>query len=90
MYPLIYAAAQLNLNIPKDLSLMTFGEQDYELLGTPTTKMAVQWDEIGHVAVEMLLQKILIANTALPSRHVGLKLQFGGTCAPPAKGFASS
>ncbi|HAI10773.1 MAG TPA: hypothetical protein DCM28_03655 [Phycisphaerales bacterium] len=72
--PIMHAAMMLGLDVPRDLSLITFGENHVELLG-PSIGMMIQPTEMmGRHAVEMLIQKI--ANPTQNMPHEKLALTF--------------
>lgn len=78
------AAKSLGIVIPRDLSLISFGDTDFsDLLDPPLT--VVRWDsgEVGHIAADILLSRIEGKLGAEPM-HVVLpsELVVRGSCAP--------
>ena len=67
------AANELGLNIPEDISLLSFDEQSYfELLSPPLTAIQQPMQGIGKKAVEMLFQ--LFENQAVESSELKPRL----------------
>ena len=55
----ICAITEEKLNIPKDISIVSFDEQPYlAYLSTPLTTVAQQNSEMGQIAVKLLLDQI--------------------------------
>jgi LacI family transcriptional regulator len=53
------ALAEEGLNVPEDISLISFDDQPYfSFLATPITTIAQQNTEIGQIAVKLLLDEI--------------------------------
>jgi len=78
------------LRVGEDVSVMTFGEELDEISGAATTKMEIQWGEIGRVSTQMLLDKIAAPEKQIPSRGVKLRLRTGATCRPPSQSGGGS
>lgn len=78
------AAAKSGLEIPRDLSLVSFGEQGADACGIPLSLMAIPSAEAGRLAVSMLERKI--ANPARSIVEPPLKFISvpGATVAPVA------
>lgn len=81
---ILFVAAKLGLQVPKDLSLLTFGGADDQFFGIAPTQMAVPFNEMGRLAVQLLQQKIENPTQLLPPHTLPCLLQSGETCAPPA------
>ena len=55
----IKAAEEMGLNIPENISLISFDEQPYSaFLGTPMTTIDQKKNEMGQLAVDVLLKYI--------------------------------
>jgi LacI family transcriptional regulator len=53
------ALAESNLHVPEDISLISFDDQRYfSFLATPVTTIAQQNEEIGRIAVKLLIDEI--------------------------------
>lgn len=53
-----------NLNVPDDISIISFDDQSYsDYLATPMTTVAQQSQEIGSIAFNLLMEKMESANT---------------------------
>lgn len=77
----LMAALQLGLQVPTDLSLMGFGDEENGFLGHAVTMMQIPLAAMGREAVALLLQKIEASQTAFPTVVVPFVLQKGSTCA---------
>ncbi len=77
---LLLAAAKLQLQVPRDLAMITFGDRKIVDPGIIIDTFIVPQAEMGRVGVEMLLQKIQDPTRALPARVVGFSLAGGQTC----------
>jgi LacI family transcriptional regulator len=81
--PLMLAALRMGLDIPKDLSLVTFNFER-TLIGTMVTTVLVPDGEMGHAGVRMLLTKIEHPGEPLPPVVVPFgPLAPGATTSPP-------
>jgi DNA-binding LacI/PurR family transcriptional regulator len=87
---LVYAASLAGLQVPKDLSVITFIDrppraqqaiQGENFFGRVLTAMRVPSETAGRRAVEMLIQKIAEPQTAMPPRVVPLELEISETTA---------
>ena len=79
----ILAAAQGNLQVPRDLSLLTFGPLGRHLgFLTLTTALVPEW-QTGAAGVARLLEKIAEPQRALAPLKIEFGWQEGATCAPP-------
>lgn len=79
---IVSAAERLGLNIPGDLSAVTFeGERAY--VAQEIATMIVPEDQIGRDAIEMLLRKIRSPREKIPARAVPFEFLPGRTLAPP-------
>jgi DNA-binding LacI/PurR family transcriptional regulator len=77
------AAAALGLNVPADLSVMTFGVNPLCVDELRVTSMTVPDGEVGRQGVEMLLEKIRHPVRRLPARAIHCPLCGGYSTAPP-------
>ena len=64
------AASRLDLQVPRDLSLMTFAGESHQLVGLSTTAMIEPEGGIGDAAVAMLWQKFKTKKENLPSKRL--------------------
>ncbi len=88
---LAYAASLVGLEVPRDLSVMTFDprppamERDYHgetYFGRDIATMRIPAEVAGRRAVEMLRRKIETPRRRLPAAVVDLELVSGDTCGP--------
>jgi len=80
----IYHAARLHgLNVPSDLSILTFHWGIDSRLCVPFTTVTNAIDDVGRAAVKMLLEKIETPSVPLSTRTIPVILMHGGTAAPP-------
>jgi len=78
------AAAQENLQVPRDLSLLTFGPPGRHLgFLMLTTVLVPEW-QTGASGVARLLEKIAEPQRALAPLKIEFGWQEGATCAPPS------
>lgn len=84
--PVLFAAtARLRLDVPGDLSLITFDHAPLCDTGLPVATIVLPEREMGQRAVEMLVEKIKTPSLApLPSVELGCDFTPGSTLAPPA------
>jgi LacI family transcriptional regulator len=82
-HPILLAAAQLGLQIPRDLSLISFDEEPTTEFEFPLSAMILPHRQIGQRAVEMLCTRIDDPEQPLPSIAVSAEWFEGGTIAPP-------
>lgn len=83
--PIMHAAMSLGLDVPRDLSLVTFGQSSMATLGPFIATMQLPTEEMGRRAVSMLLEKVAQPQELIPSVALPLTLDPGQTIAPPAK-----
>jgi LacI family transcriptional regulator len=79
--PIALAAAKIGLDVPRDLSLMTFSDVPGHYLGGTTTTMLVPHGKLGRKAVQMLMRKIDHPEQRHPPRAVAFGFEPGTTCA---------
>lgn len=79
--PLVYAAAQMGLSVPRDLSVVTFGPSLSVAIGMAVDTMVIPESAMAQSAVEMLLEKIADPNRVLPCKQVALEFMPGVTTA---------
>ncbi len=77
----LFAASILGLQVPRDLSIMTFGEQERLATGLWLSKMAVPEVQVGRLGVQMLQRKIEAPEIEFPPEIVPFELRTGQTCA---------
>jgi DNA-binding LacI/PurR family transcriptional regulator len=77
-----YAAQQMGLRVPEDLSLISTGEVRLPCLYTSIDTLLIPFYEIGREAARQLLRKIEKPLEVLPARSLALTLVPGETCAP--------
>lgn len=70
----IKAINEIGLNIPKDISILSFDEQPYSAyLGTPMTTINQKKSEIGQLAIDVLMK--YISNPEFRRKTVHMKLK---------------
>jgi LacI family transcriptional regulator len=81
---ILVAAAQLNLSIPRDLTVLQFAPDDQWIAGTLVPAIKVPTGEVGRRAVRMLLRKIELPNELCDSETVAYEqLEYEGIAPPP-------
>jgi LacI family transcriptional regulator len=80
--PILLAAARCGLDVPRDLSVMTFSDWPPDHAGQLITFMHVSMTDVGHQAVRLLADRISDPATDLPPVAVPFKLMQGQTLAP--------
>lgn len=83
--PILFAAAGLGLEVPRDLSLAMFHSQIDSHSGYDITTLLAGWETIGRETVDALLQKINEPKQPMEPRPVTPTLFEGKTCAPPQR-----
>jgi LacI family transcriptional regulator len=82
---LLWAANELGLRVPRDLSLVTFAAEDFREQGVVASSLLEPHYAMGQEAVRALRQKIAKPLEAMPSRALDFVWRDMGTCvAPPA------
>lgn len=82
--PILYAAtAQFALQVPRDLSIVTIDDDPADHTGVPLATVILPRQELGRVAVELLLQRIAAPKRSLPARCLPVRLEPGVSTAPP-------
>ena len=76
-----YAAARLDLRVPEDLSIVTFGPEQIDYLGRPLSLMIEPQYEMGRIATQMIRQKIEAPHDALDPQTVRFEWASGQTTA---------
>lgn len=79
---ILHAAAWLQLRVPTDLSVVSFGESVQDDTVMPLSKIWISRIRLGELAVDMLMQKINDPSTDLPPHALALKWWEGSTTAP--------
>lgn len=82
--PIALAARTLGLQIPRDLSMITFNDHVTDELGMLVDTMVLPEAQMGRQAVHCLLEKVEDPNKVFPATAVALDFQKGWTTAPPA------
>ena len=82
---ILLAAAVAGLDVPKDLSIVTFGDGHSEHAGVSVTQMALPYDEAGKKSVSMLMEKIRQSGKSIPVKPLALRVMPGETCTVPPK-----
>ncbi len=79
------AAAELNLQFPRDMSLIGFDDVDLaQVVSPPLTSIHAPKYEIGQVAVETLLKIVERGGAGPPEQRIlGVKLVVRKSCGPP-------
>lgn len=81
--PVFCAALKLGLDVPRDLSILSFHDMDVMTVGVRLTTMEIPMVQSGAVAVEMVNEKIGDPGVVLPARAIKANLIEGASCAPP-------
>lgn len=81
--PILVAAARCGLEVPRDLSLVTFHGKIEFYSGADVTTLVAGWEQIGREAVRALRRKIAEPDLSLPPLAVAPSLFAGLTCVPP-------
>lgn len=82
---LLAAMANLRMNVPKDLSIVTFSDLMYEEAGMTLSSMLVPTTEMGRLATEMLLTKIEHPKKQFAAKAVSFTFSLGTTIAEPTQ-----
>jgi DNA-binding LacI/PurR family transcriptional regulator len=77
---LLHVAPVLKLRLPQDLTMVTFAEQPTHYGLAPVTTMLIPAEELGRVAVEMLMKKIAAPARALAPCPVPFGRHEGAAC----------
>ena len=77
------AALGLGLQVPRDLSLLTFDENIPHLLGTSFSLLRIPFIEMGREAVRGVMDKIADPSLVIPTRVLPYPDPQGETCVPP-------
>lgn len=77
---LLHVAPVLKLRLPQDLTMVTFAEQPTHYGLAPVTTMLIPAEELGRVAVEMLMKKIAAPARALAPCPVPFGRHAGAAC----------
>jgi len=80
----LIAALMLGLDVPRELSVISFGTEAMKFGGRPVTAMTEPNEAVGRSAVRMLLDKIDSPHHILEPRSEEFGFSEGVTCAPPA------
>ncbi len=81
-YPIVLAATQLQLPIPRDLSIVSFGDNSGDSIGIELAKMVNPVRKTGEMATEMLLD-LIDGGAPQPATVLPLSFTPGQTCLPP-------
>lgn len=79
------AAALEGLDVPRDLSILSFASLGHTCCGAPLSCLVVPEREVGRQAVAMLKRKIQHPERVLHPQLVSFEFQAGQTCAPPRR-----
>ena len=83
--PVFCAALKLGLDVPRDLSILSFHDRGVGTVGMPLTTMEIPMVQTGAAAVEMVNEKISNPGLTLPARAIEAELLEGASCAPPTE-----
>jgi LacI family transcriptional regulator len=83
--PVLCAALELGLKVPRDLSLIVMHEAVVLEPGFPMTTMLIPTEELGRTAVEMVLTKLENPLAELKPQAITFGFEAGTTCSPPLK-----
>ncbi len=82
--PVYATALRLGLDVPRDLSVVTFDNRLYEYADRPLSTILIPWEQVAFDSIEMMLAKVADREGMLPARAVSYKQELPGeTCAPP-------
>jgi LacI family transcriptional regulator len=81
--PVLQVAAQLGLQLPRDLSLVVFADTPSQEIGRPVTTVCLKMSSVGNEAVKMLLRKIQEPSQPQPSLPITPWFFQGNTSGPP-------
>jgi LacI family transcriptional regulator len=79
----LFRGLATGLTCPRDLSVVTFHEEQVRGVETPVDTMRIPFEEVGAAGVQMLMQRIKDRSLSLPCQAVGLDLIEGRSTAPP-------
>jgi LacI family transcriptional regulator len=82
--PLLFAAAELGIVVPKDLSVVSFGRTAVTESGRPVSLLRVPLAEIGRASVEMTQTKINQPHVRLETRTLQYDAPTKATIAAPS------
>jgi LacI family transcriptional regulator len=80
---LLHIATRQGLQVPDDLSIITFGEYAEHVCGPHIATVILPLYEMGRNAVQMLCEKIAEPALQLTPRALPVEVVEGETCAPP-------
>ncbi len=83
--PIGFAAMSKGLVIPRDLSMVSFGEISLESMGPRLATMLLPTFEMGQQAVEMLIKKVAAPDRLFACKALDTRWDAGQTIAPPHK-----
>lgn len=86
--PALYAAAAAGLRVPEELSVVTFAGAAQDSMGVRLAAALIPEEEMGRLAVEMLMEKLDRPSRRLGPRALAFGFDEGQTCAPPCGGSA--
>jgi DNA-binding LacI/PurR family transcriptional regulator len=82
----VRAAAEMNIRVPEDLSIMGFGDLPQARNEEPwLTTMRVDCRQMGAAAVDRLLARIADPKAETTTQLIPASLEIRGTCAPPGR-----
>jgi LacI family transcriptional regulator len=84
-HPVIQAAIMCGINVPHDLSVVTFHHEPAGIFGVELSTWLIPFRKIGDIAAEMLVQKIQHPEEVLANRILSFDFHEGKTCAPPSQ-----
>lgn len=77
--PILQAAAELGLRVPRDLAVVTFAIQPVNITGVHVTSLQVPFDQVGRQAVAMLGRKLARPGEPQPLEIVPFTFDPGAT-----------
>jgi DNA-binding LacI/PurR family transcriptional regulator len=80
---IVRAAEQLDIRIPQDLSIVTFGDYSFEDYQVTLATMVLPQHRIAEIAIDQLVQKIEGPPRVFSSVAVSFDWNEGTSCAPP-------
>jgi len=84
-WPILCAATMLGLQIPRDLSIITFGEKVPDETGLAVDTMLQPMRDMGREAVQMLMRKVAAPDQTMAPVILPMQYLAGQTCGRPAQ-----
>jgi LacI family transcriptional regulator len=82
----LLVAKEMNLEVPRDLSIATFSEREAASSGFPFTVLQIPTAQIGQRAAELLVKRVNDRKAVPPQETIPFGPEVGASVAPPVKG----